>query len=221
MAERDSREVTQTLDVTRGKLELTGGAVVRDQLESATAELASIELAAADLELEYDAIRHLFQMLTQTSERTAAHLGNSLAGPVTEHLRSLTGERYSDLVVDPGLKVQNVVAGNTARARDAMSVGARHQLATLIRLSLATHLNSTVVLDYQLVHSDAHLLLWFREQLRSVTGNNQIQAIVISCRPLDYLNADELGSQDEAIHQTSHPQVTAVNLAALTTGKTR
>jgi len=52
-------------------------------------------------------------------------------------------------------------------------------------LSLAEYLRTTIVLDDQLVQSDASRMDWFRNLLREKARLFQI--IVFTCRPGDYL----------------------------------
>src|SRR5205807_8873630 len=66
-----------------------------------------------------------------------------------------------------------------------LSIGTRDQLSTVFRLTLAEHLKSTVVLDDQLTQSDPGRMLWLRDLLREIARN--IQVIVLTCRPEDYL----------------------------------
>jgi hypothetical protein len=197
---RERKQATQSLDATRGQLVMAGGEVAREELQAAEDELDRIETEAADLELEYDAMKFLHDTLLQTSERHTAHLGKSLSQPVAERFRKLTEGRYDDLKLEPDLKVSSVEVARSDRGYASVSVGTRHQLATLIRLAVASHLRTAVVLDDQLVHSDAHRLLWFREQLRRVVSESQFQVLVVTCRPLDYVTEDELqGSSDVSI----------------------
>lgn len=67
----------------------------------------------------------------------------------------------------------------------ALSVGTRDPLAALIRLTIAGHLRSAVVLDDHLVHSDLARLQWFREALQKTAVNAQV--IVLTCRAEDYV----------------------------------
>ena len=145
---------TQTLDETRGQLGLVGGAVVREQLEQERDVLDRLRASADDLEQDYQATQHLLDLLKQADSKHAAHLGRSLAQPVTEQFLKLTGGRYSDVLLAPNLSLQKVVANNGERDLTTLSVGVRDQLATLIRLSLAAYLKTTLVLDDQLAHSD-------------------------------------------------------------------
>ncbi len=187
----------QLLHEARGKLELSGGEVLREQLEAAQTELERIEADAMEQELEYDALFHLQQTLQHAGRQHSAHLGKRLAQPVTEQFRALTDNRYMALQLDPDLQLKTVTSQNSERSQDAMSVGTRHQLATLFRLALAAHLQTAVVLDDQLVHSDTDRLLWFRDRLRQSIADNEFQAVVITCRPLDYISEQEFRSSSD------------------------
>jgi uncharacterized protein YhaN len=85
-----------------------------------------------------------------------------LAGPVGTRFAELTGRRYRELRIDAALKAEGLgVAGATAEARTvlkALSVGTRSQLAALVRLTIADQLDSAIVLDDHLVHTDVSRL---------------------------------------------------------------
>ena len=210
----EQNQISKSLHEARGKLELSGGEVLREKLETAQEELDRIEAEAIEQELEYDALYHLLQILQHASQLHSAHLGNSLARPVTEQFCALTGNRYAALQLDPDLQLKTVTSLNSERPRDAMSVGTRHQLATLIRLALAAHLQTTVVLDDQLVHSDTNRLLWFRDRLRHAVAENEFQAVVVTCRPLDYISEQELRSGSDSHNAGTYGACISVNLAA-------
>ena len=112
-----------------------------------------------------------------------------MAGPVGTRFAELTGGRYLELRLDAALKAEGLgVAGADAVGRtvlDALSVGTRSQLAALIRLTIADQLQSAIVLDDHLVHTDVSRLAWFHDFLRKVAVNTQV--VVITCRPQDYL----------------------------------
>jgi hypothetical protein len=63
-------------------------------------------------------------------------------------------------------------------------------LSTLYRLSLAEYLQTTLVLDDQLVQSDDSRMDWFRALLNEKAHIFQI--IVFTCRPGDYLAATSM-----------------------------
>src|SRR5204863_9420064 len=120
------------------------------------------------------------------SKRTS-HLGNALAVPATSAFLELTRGRYPSVTFDQDLATEGVVAGGIARDVTHLSVGTREQLATLIRLAVAAHLRTAVVLDDQLVHSDSERLAWFRDRLRASVKDHDHQVIVFTCRAEDYL----------------------------------
>ena len=73
---------------------------------------------------------------------------------------------------------------------EVLSVGTREQLATLLRVTVASQIGSAVVLDDQLTQSDPARLQWFKNALRQAAATSQI--VVVTCRPFDYLGAEEL-----------------------------
>jgi uncharacterized protein YhaN len=87
------------------------------------------------------------------------------------------------------LQAQSVEAGAAPRKLDTLSVGTREQLATLLRLAIAGHLHTAVVLDDQLGHSDSERLEWFRERLCASAREHEHQVIVLTCRPGDYVRS--------------------------------
>src|SRR5262249_3830917 len=85
-------------------------------------------------------------------------------------------------------KTEGVEATGVARNLNALSVGTREQLATLLRLVIAGHLKTALVLDDQLAHSDTERLPSFRERLCASTREHDPQVIVFTCPPDDYLS---------------------------------
>jgi uncharacterized protein YhaN len=84
--------------------------------------------------------------------------------------------------------VQALEGGGGPRGVDVLSVGTREQLATLLRLAIAESIGSAIVLDDQLVQSDAARLGWFRAALRQAAA--VVQVVVLTCRRDDYLDGD-------------------------------
>jgi hypothetical protein len=66
------------------------------------------------------------------------------------------------------------------------------------------------LLDDQLVHSDESRMSWFRDELRAAATNG-LQILVLTCRPADYLAADELAQQHETMRDVS-PSVRCIDL---------
>ena len=136
--------------------------------------------------------RNHLDVLKESEAKHAEHLGRSLAKPVTDRFLELTSGRYAQVVLDPGLRVRNIMSNGGERELGSFSVGTRDQLATLVRLALAAQLKSVVLLDDKLTQSDPRRLVWFREQLRASVREHDHQIIVITCRPLDYLHPEEM-----------------------------
>jgi uncharacterized protein YhaN len=116
----------------------------------------------------------------------------ALCGPVTERFAALTNGRYPRLSFDTHLKAKSVGVGGGDQEIDALSVGTREQLATLLRLCLAAQLKTFVLLDDQLVQSDWLRLASLKDCLRTSVRDADHQVVVITCRPLDYVSQGEL-----------------------------
>jgi energy-coupling factor transporter ATP-binding protein EcfA2 len=198
--ERGNRELDaakEELHKGEGVLSKVGGAAIREELERIDEALAVARTREKDLELDADAWKLLLETLREVENEEGAHLGRALAGPVTTRFAELTSGRYGNLRLDAALKAEAVdVAGGGAQGADvleALSVGTRNQLATLIRLTIADQLKSAIVLDDHLVNSDPRRLAWFRDVLMKTALNAQI--IILTCRPEDYLTRDELPAE--------------------------
>jgi hypothetical protein len=72
-------------------------------------------------------------------------------------------------------------------------------LSTLYRLSLAEYLQTTLVLDHQLVQSDDSRMDWFRVLLNEKAHIFQI--IVFTCRSGDYLAATSMVPNGPRMHE--------------------
>jgi hypothetical protein len=187
----DLRRIENELHAAQGQLEFVGGTVAREQRDQEVEALEGLRKSAEELELEYMATKHLLYVLREADEKHTKHLGLSLAKPVTQRFLELTAGRYAHVALDTGLRVRNIATKGGERELASLSVGTRDQLATLIRLALAAHLKSVVVLDDQLTHSDRNRLDWFRDRLRANVRDHDHQIIVITSRPLDYLYPGE------------------------------
>jgi uncharacterized protein YhaN len=186
------RRMENELQEARGQLKFVGGTVARDQRDQESQALDGLAKNAEDQELEFRAAYRLLGVLKEAEMKHAAHLGQSLAKPVTEIFSEFTSGRYAQIVLDSGLRCQSVMAKGGERELASLSVGTRDQLATLVRLALAAYLKCVVVLDDQLTQSDPRCLLWFRDRLRASVRDYEHQIIVIACRPLDYLHPEEI-----------------------------
>ncbi len=187
------RKAENDLHVARGELNQVGGIVAKEQRDQEREALERLEKSWHELEIEFKATKRLWEVLKEEEEKHGADLGRCLAQPVTESFLQLTNSgRYSQVNLEPQLGFRHVEAMGGERPLPSLSVGTREQLATLIRLTLAAHLKSVVVLDDQLAQSDSDRLLWFRDRLRASVRDHAHQIIVITCRPRDYLREEEI-----------------------------
>jgi len=198
-AEREHKErelalkrAQSAVDDRRGQLKALEGATLEDRLKAEGEACVRLRERLTELELEYLGAKLLLETLTKAAAEHTAHLGTSLAKPVSERFHALTGGRYDRVTIEPSLKTQGLQAAGGTRSTNDLSVGTREQLATIIRLCLAAQLRSVLLLDDQLVHSDFIRLGWFRDQLRSSVRDSDHQILVFTARPDDYVSKDEL-----------------------------
>jgi chromosome segregation ATPase len=213
------RRTENELQQARGQLKFVGGTVARDQRDQESQSLDDLKKSAEDLELEYWATKRLLDVLNEEEVKQAAHLGRSLAKPVTDIFAEFTSGRYAQVVLDPGLRFKGVMAKGSERDLASLSVGTRDQLATLVRLALAAHLKSVIVLDDQLAQSDPQRLVWFRDRLRASVGDHNHQIIVITCRPLDYLQPQEMPVPPCDRFETEDGKLAVVDLERVTSSR--
>ena len=217
-AKREHERAKEELNLKEGALSGAGGAALREEVERLEEARVLAETRERDLEVDADAWKLLRDTLREVENEEGAHLGRALAGPVALKFQELTSGRYHGLRLDAALKTESVEALSTnadgGDVLELLSVGTRDQLATLIRLTIADELRSTIILDDHLVNTDAVRLLWFREVLRRTAVNTQV--IVLTCRAEDYLAGDEIPI-DKAFHDIAAGMVRAVNVERVLT----
>jgi hypothetical protein len=191
-ARRAADGVRTELHHAQGALSKVGGPSVTEEVTRLQDAIGSARARQEELEVDAEAYKLLRDTLRDVENAEGAHLGRALAGPVANRFRELTGGRYGALSLTPALRTEAIsVVGTTAGdVLASLSVGTREQLATLLRLAIAEQLRSAIVLDDQLVQTDPKRLGWFRDVLRQTSMNAQV--IVLTCRPQDYLEPDEL-----------------------------
>jgi uncharacterized protein YhaN len=113
-----------------------------------------------------------------------------LGGPIVQRFSDLTEGRYGALALGPDLETDKITVVGEGRSVGSLSVGTRDQLSIIFRLTLAEQLRSVVVLDDQLTQSDSQRMTWLRDLIRQTAAN--IQILVFTCRPADYLSPAEL-----------------------------
>jgi hypothetical protein len=188
--EAELREIENAIQSKRGALEHVGGQVAKDRTEGAREALALLRDQERNLEVDYDAWALLRDTLLEAEQQEGVHLGRVLGGPIVQRFSDLTGGRYGKLTLGPDLETNTISVAGEGRAVGALSVGTRDQLSIIFRLTLAEQLQSVVVLDDQLTQCDGERMVWLRSFIREMTKN--IQIIVFTCRPTDYLVPAEL-----------------------------
>jgi hypothetical protein len=193
LAERELEEAKEELYKSEGALTKVGGAAVYEELLRVEQDLVLARAREREVEVDADAWKLLLETLRGVENEQGAHLGKSLAQPITRKFAELTAGRYTGLALDAALRTEALGVASASAATDvigALSVGTRDQLATLLRLTIADQLKAAIVLDDHLVHTDPRRLAWFRDVLLKTALNAQV--VVLTCRPEDYLSPDEL-----------------------------
>jgi hypothetical protein len=207
------RDAGDDLERARGALEQVGGAIVREHQRDLAVALQQALEREHELEVEFDAWKLLLDTLRASEASEGAHLGRALAGPISGRFRQLTGGRYGHLELGVHLEATGLEAAGTLRDIGALSAGTQDQLATLLRLCVAEHLHSTIVLDDHLSHSDPARVAWFNTILR--TSAQQIQIVFISCRPTEVLSTSEFPAPGESAVTGAGGLVRAIDLATV------
>lgn len=207
------READDDLARARGALEQVGGAIVREHHRDLALALQQALDREHELEVEFDAWKLLLETLRQSEASEGAHLGRALAGPISGRFRQLTGGRYGHLELGAHLEATGLEAAGTLRDIGALSAGTQDQLATLLRLCVAEHLHSTIVLDDHLSQSDPARVAWFNTILR--TSAQQIQIVLITCRPTEVLSTSEFPAPEESAVTGAGGLVRAIDLSSV------
>ncbi len=190
-------EKSTDVDKLQGALEQVGGDVAVEREKMALDALLLAKERERELDLDYGAWRLLVETLREAENEESTHLGRALVGPVSERFSELTEGRYGKIGLDPDLRTTGIEVAGDEREVGSLSEGLKEQLATIFRISVAQHLESMIVLDDHLTHTDPGRLGWFREVLRK--SGEEIQIVVFTCRPLDYLVDEELVGEGVAI----------------------
>ncbi len=192
-----------------GALGHVGGDVVVERERQTREALERARALELDQEREYEAFRLLAETLRGVENEAGAHLGRALEAPVSERFERLTEGRYRNVGLDSGLGLQGVFVAGQARAYRDLSEGTQEQLATILRLCIAEHLQTAIVLDDHLAQTHRRRAEWFRQTLREAAL--RIQIIVLTARPEDYLSPAELGD-GTAPREASGALVRAIDL---------
>lgn len=183
-AAQRAREADKALDTLHGALAETEGEVIKGRVEDARSRVEDRQRSLRQLEIEASASLLLVEVLEEAEKAVAGHMGVSLGKLVSDRFSDLTGDRYARVELDKSLVTGKLRFGEAELGPESLSVGTRHQLATLLRVILAEQIGHPVVLDDQLVHSDDQRMAWLQAQLLRSAERTQI--IVLSCRSPAY-----------------------------------
>ena len=182
--------IEDEIHAKRGALQHVGGDVAKQHAADAQEALRAEREREQNIQNEYAALELLRKTLLEAEREEGVHLGRALGSPIAKRFGELTQGKYGEMNLGPNLDTPSIAAAGAPRDLRALSVGTREQLSTIFRLTLAEYLHSAVMLDDQLTQTDIHRMAWLRDLIREVTGN--IQVIVFTCRPSDYLLPEEM-----------------------------
>ncbi len=209
------RDGETELAKARGALEHVGGAIVRERQRDLDGAIVQAREREHETEIAFDGWRLLVDTLRATESAEGAHLGRALAGPVSARFRSLTAGRYGALELDAHLEATGLQVAGNLRQIAALSAGTQDQLATLLRVCIAEQLQSAIVLDDHLSQSDPERIAWFNAVLREAA--QQVQIILITCRPSEVLTPDELPATGEVARSGAAGLVRVVDMTKVIT----
>jgi DNA repair exonuclease SbcCD ATPase subunit len=167
-----------------GALGQVGGQYAEEQLEQAEEAVRAVEESEREKDLDYGAWQLLLDTLKEAESDAVVHLGKVLVEPVEARMSELTGGRFGAPTIGPKLGTDGIMLAGANRPLDSLSVGAREQLATLFRLTIAEKLGTAVVLDDQLVQSDPERMSFFGRLMREC--GREFQILVLTCQPEHY-----------------------------------
>lgn len=194
-ARDDLKKIEDDIQGKRGALQHVGGEVAKQRAEAASEALVVAKDQEHEMEIDYAAWELLRNTLREAEQEEGGHLGRALGDPIAKRFGELTRGRYGEIGLGPDLETHGISAAGRDHPVSSLSVGTRDQLSTIFRLSLAEQLHSAVLLDDQLTQSDPERMVWLRNLIRQVAAN--IQIIVFTCRPCDYLLPHEIKTESK------------------------
>lgn len=192
------RDIENAIQSKNGALQHIGGQVAKERTEGAREALTLLREQERSLEIDYDAWALLRETLLEAEQQEGVHLGRVLGVPILQRFSDLTAGRYGKLALGPDLETDTIAVAGEGRPLAALSVGTRDQLSIIFRLTLAEQLRSAVVLDDQLTQCDGQRMVWLRSFIKEIAKN--IQIIVFTCRPTDYLVPSEVKTAKKTGH---------------------
>jgi recombinational DNA repair ATPase RecF len=191
--ESEGRRIEREVRDLEVALREAGADAWGERLAGLGGELAAARAERRRLELEGRAWRLLLEKL-QAADQAAR---DALVAPIGERLRPLLQRVFpgAEPVLDPErLAFTHLRRDGIEEAFDHLSVGAREQIAVLVRLAFARLLReregeaSCLILDDALVYADEARFETMKAILQRAA--TELQIVVLTCRPRDYFGLD-------------------------------
>lgn len=171
----------------RGALAETRRSSLAEESAAVEAELADVERRLEKAQLRAEGLRMLRDYYLDERQRALADLVGPISGRVQADLEAL-GLPVERLGLDDQLRPESLVFGRADIQPAQLSFGERTQLVALLRLNLAELLATRgpqlVVLDDQLVHSDARRVGGLVARMQRLPA--QVQLLLVTCHPEAY-----------------------------------
>ncbi|MCF3939083.1 ATP-binding protein [Gordonia tangerina] len=189
---REHADLERSATELRARIELYRDESRLDLLQDATAELESAIAARDRVQRRADAAELLYRTLVDKRQQTRTRYADPFARRLAELGAHVFGAGVS-FDVDDNLEVVSRTVDGLTIAHEALSGGAREQLALLTRLACATLVDEAdgvpVLLDDALGYSDPHRIAAMGEVLTA--AGRDAQVIVLTCSPDRYRGVDE------------------------------
>ena len=168
-----------------GGLTAIGGQGLSEELEGAKAELEGMRTSWAGLKRRAEAAATLFAVVKACREAEQSRYREPLRQEIVRIGRVVFGNDF-DVTLDDSLTVVSRTGGGAGLPVEALSTGAKEQLALLTRLAAAALVDPTegmpIILDDTLGHTDDYRMELMTAVLGSVSKGSQIILITSSAR---------------------------------------
>ena len=184
LAELESGDARQKRTIRKQKIEdlRLKNSNRRSEVERVKAQASGVrDLATAAQRLRAELTAKSREIAATATLLQQAQAQNRKNEAVSRRVSELTGGAYGEVSIAPTLATENIEAAGNKRDLSRLSAGTLDQLATVLRLTIAEKLGSTVVLDDQLVQSDASRMNWLYAFMRECA--KEFQILVLTCHP--------------------------------------
>ncbi|MFO1035571.1 MAG: AAA family ATPase [Geminicoccaceae bacterium] len=191
--EKDRRSLDETIRELEVALRETGADAWVERLAEIAGDLEAARSINSRLELEGRAWLLLAERLAAADQAVR----EALVAPISRRLAPLLARVFpgAEPIVDPErLNLTHLRRDGAEEAFDSLSVGAREQIAVLVRLAFAKLLAEQegeapcLILDDTLVYADESRFETMKALLQR--ASREMQIIVLTCRPRDYFGLD-------------------------------